>query len=368
MTFEEAITIVNTVLDFYPDERLDLHVCSSMQELLDKEADGEALSEEEKSLIENEYNVMYAIVYHPKITITNKYGATHKITDVYTRMTFPHFGLQLARTSFSPEEVASGYVHSHVQKGDFFNMHSFCLGNSSTPVNVISSRIEALLSQPDHSSQEHLDQLSLNVEALLVEVERALKVESKDGGPYIFFSDIVKDKKPQPYFCSTEYAAYEVSSTSKKEKLAELIKYYCSLGLDTFYFDGKSWQLDATDAEFVVRLTNAAKAMKSMRAAKYYNLKYYVNGLFYDTAYTLKNVIQGKHSSWQFKGQLQELHINYTDERQLMPVSVLKNYYISGVYAFLINYINAFYANPSKDNILSRGHKIATSLIRALRG
>ena len=118
MNFEEYKTIINTYLDTYPDDRIDICTTNRLQEALDEEAVGKEISKETLDKIEISSSLTITI-YYPKITLKNELNKQHTIYDVYLRILFPMGTIKLGRTTFTKEEIDVGYVHSHVRAGVF---------------------------------------------------------------------------------------------------------------------------------------------------------------------------------------------------------------------------------------------------------
>lgn len=363
MTLDEYKSVINAYLDFYPDDRIDVKIISNtLRQALDDDADGKTVSEDEKTTISymnRSYTAVTITVYYPELTLTNDSGRTHTVYGIYTCMHYPSMILTMGRTDYTLAEMQTGYRHSHIPKGDFAGMGTFCTGGEVTPFNKI--KIKVL----DH----HYSDFDLLIQSLIIETERMIRIESNAGIPYISFMDVGRNSSSAPL--SVPYMTGSAIGIDTTVILRDFIPYYCSLGLDDFYYDGRNWQLKATDAEFITRVTKVAKAFtKTRRNHELFSPAYLKGGLYYDaTEHGSFSFTAGQHVTWSFKGHRPVLRIiGISDDAPVQDVSILRMDIISTVYTFLLNLINAFYANIGKhrDSACSRAYKIKSRLIRAL--
>lgn len=356
MNFEEYKTIINTYLDTYPDDRIDICASNYLQAALDEDAVGKEISGETLDKIKISSSLTITI-YYPKITLTNELNRQHTIYDVYLRILFPMGIIKLGRTTFTKEEIDVGYVHSHVRARVFDYLQDFCTGENETPINKILRKIV----RGDYNDFETL------IQSFIVETERMIKVESLTGGPFIRFSNVGKQLDNIPLtlkVTNIRYIPYDC--------IVDFIEYYCSLGFDNFYYDGRCWQLDATDTEFITRVTNAAKSFKGTKNKKSLFQTYYLSsGLYYcKLKIDQSNFVEGSPVSWSWKGK--KLHLKELKEDNKEVVienTLLKKEYLDVVYTFLLTLINGVYADRKfKDSIKERAYKIKSLLFKKLRG
>lgn len=356
MNFEEYKTIINTYLDTYPDNRIDICTTNRLQAALDEEAVGKEISEETLNKIEMSSSLTITI-YYPKITLKNELNKQHTIYDVYLRILFPMGVIKLGRTTFTKEEIDVGYVHSHVRAGAFDYLQDFCTGEGETPINKILRKII----RRDYNDFETL------IQSFIVETERMIRVESLTGGPFIRFSNVGKQLENMPLILKVTNLRY-----ISHDCIIDFIEYYCSLGLDNFYYDGRCWQLDATDTEFITRVTNAAKSFKGTRNKKSLFQTYYLSsGLYYAKSINrTSNFVEGSPVSWAFKGKKLYLKELKEDNKEVVVENtLLKKEYLDIVYTFLLTLINGVYADRKfKDSIKERTYKIKSLLFKKLRG
>lgn len=363
MTLNQYKTIINAFMDFYPDDRLDLHIGNdALKEAIDKDLKEEDLTPEQKENITDSYTGLQFTVYYPKLTLTNDAGHTHEIYDVYVRHYFPETYFVLCRSTYTENEVKVGYIHSHIRRGHFTNMSTFCTGSNDTPINTIVSKIR----------ENCYTDFNLIIQSYIIEVERTLKIESNEGVPYISFDEIGKQNKPEPIFvrCQNSFDDDFRYSTKRAAKFKEFLKFYCSLRMDSFYYDGRSWQLDASDAEFITRVTKVAKLYKKTANDNHFFMSaYLINGLYYKKAkFSKYYLVDGTYVNWIFKGKTPKIKILKGTNEKVKEIQIASSEVLNSVYSFLINYANGIFADKYtfKDNIYSRAHKVGLALIKGM--
>lgn len=365
-TLAQCKTIIDTYKDFYADDRLDVIVYNPiLRNYLTKEDSSE--EDPPEDILSDNILAFECTTYHPEITITNERGNTHTITDVYVNVSFPHLKIALGRASYTPEEVTVGYIHSHVHSGNFFDyMNDFCTGNNDTPINVIKRHIKNFNAKKDD--------LSTLISSFIIEVERMIRVESIEGGPYIKMSSIRKGVGKQPIFLHTKniisLSINRCIRVGYKKDIQNFILYYASLRLDSFYYDGQNWQLSGSDAEFISRVTKVAKAYKGIKTkSSLFTNALYADGLYYDNSRaTVYHLHPNTYSSWKFKNQVIKITLKDSSENKGMEsCKILNPSIIEVVYNFLLNLINSVYVNNRyKDSLHSRAYKVTRTLVKQL--
>lgn len=366
MTFEQYKIIKDTYLDFYPDDRIDITYCdSTLAKAFDLDAAGKPIDEETENKIKKLDYGLRVIIHFPEITVTSEDGKqSHTIYDVYVGVTFPSVSIELGRATYTTDEVSVGYVHSHVPRGGFTCMERFCTGGSSTPINVIRNNI----------LYNRYSDFSLLIQSFIITTERTLKVESASGGPYIYMSTIGGNTNPVPINVRLIPSLNFAFLTSRiRNKIADFIEYYCSLNLDKFYYDGRSWQLDASDAEFITRVTRVARTFRNFKDKslwRWRNNVFFSSGLYYEKEESRYTVPNGCNADWLFKRKHIPIKVIDSSDVHAIPVTILSRTVLDTLYTFLINFVNSYYANTEthKDSLYSRAHKIKTALIRKIRG
>lgn len=130
------------------------------------------------------------LIHFPEITLTNSKRNTHIIRDLYTQFTFTHEGklvgtVQGLRTTGTKEEVARGYVHSHL---DIFVWNSMRFTNFCTGVGPINQTILLLREEWNE----------VNFEMLCYHLNEMVKWESLEGTPYISIREDRSNQQREP--------------------------------------------------------------------------------------------------------------------------------------------------------------------------
>lgn len=364
MTFEQYKEIIKAYKDYYEDSKLDIQILdNNLRNALDYEKDDKPVTTEVLDEITRQSNYMLSVItFSPEITLTNDYGHTHVIKDVYVKVNFPEMSIYLTRTSYTQKEVNSSYVHSHVPKGEFCAFNRFCTGTHDTPINVIITNIKT----------GHYNDFSLIIQSFIIEVERMIRIESNEGVPYISFDDIRDEGYSQnPMFIfPSQYRVDNIVNYRYINKVRAFIHYYINLGLDTFYFDGINWQLNCSDSEFITRVTKAAKSFPgTKRVSSIFILASYSNGLYYEYVRNRDKTLPA-YSAIRFKGDYPKITVTRDNTKTVSykNFTILKPGILNIIYNLLLELINSFYANKQqfKDCVHSRGYKIKRLLLQNL--
>lgn len=133
-----------------------------------------------------EFWTKFAIVIHiPDRVVANEENKKIKIKDLFVRIPLCPNGklagkFQYMRTTFTQEQYAAGYIHSHCTRLDrstIRSWHSVCTGHGQdTPINGTIERLMTNKFDP------------LTWECFFWELEKATGSESLTGGPYIRMS------------------------------------------------------------------------------------------------------------------------------------------------------------------------------------
>ncbi len=132
------------------------------------------------------------IIHFPEIQISNSDQITHTIRDLYVRIHIDLFErdeedeeedeMQLniqvmgVRTTFTLPEVLNKYMHSHLSTGGFGKWMNFCLGKSDFGILI---------------SNITLDPTEEQWQLFFLSLDRYVRWESIEGGPYFKIRDIV---------------------------------------------------------------------------------------------------------------------------------------------------------------------------------
>ena len=374
MTIQEYSIIINTFLDFFPDDRIDIQYSSSFPQLKKYIADYAEGKEIPENIQQNINNVgiqaVRIIVYYPSITLTNEHGNTHTITDVYVETTLPDLSIYLTRTSYTQEEVDVGYTHSHVNTYNFGKFSLFCTGSSNTVINRIKGNIFSIIGRSSDSkkSSDYVNLFTNKITSFIIEEQRILDVESLNGVPYIKMSSISDGKSEDvPIFVKpTNYIHTALNGFYGTDRIhiVDFIKYYISLQLDDFIYNGKCWQLDCSDAEFINRVTRVAKTYRYIyKKEKFFENVIIKDGLYYKKKETPNNYALNPNTDWTFKGNT--LPIRVLGKKEVYHYKkILKRSIINYLYGVLLNLINSIYASEEfKDCMHSRAYKVTSYYI-----
>lgn len=361
MTLEQYKTIINAYLDFYPDDRVDIQTDSaSLKQALADDAEGNEVSKDTLDYISNcRFNLLNIITYYPSLTLTNDSGKQYTVYGIYVETAFPEFTVYMGRTIYNTDEIKVGYRHSHIRRGNFTHISSFCTGDNDTPINKMKSKYH----------NDTYGNFETFIQSFIIEVERMIRIESNAGGPYITFNEVGKTSVNTPLRVKLLPESY-IGNLRDKNIFLKFIDYYCSLRLDDFYYDGRNWQLAATDTEFIKRVTKVAKTWRKTANANIYQNINIIHGLYYAPTFNgYYNVRDGGMVYWKFKGEYPRIKIiNKSDGSNVKSDTIVNIDLISALYSFMLDLINGVYANQDKykDSIHSRAYKIKTALIKAM--
>lgn len=134
------------------------------------------LSYYKENLYQESEHSRHFIIHYPEIIIQNSVGRSHKIYDLFVKLTVSYEGnwmfirFEGTRISFSQKEVEQGYCHSHLSQAInySFNFTDFCLGTG-------------------HLTHYNKIKIETNCDILYTlpaAIDRYVEWESLEGGPY----------------------------------------------------------------------------------------------------------------------------------------------------------------------------------------
>ncbi len=204
------LEILKTIVEFYGKDRVDV------------QRDDKYLST--------------VIIHYPKILISNSAGLKHIIRDFYVKLILSNDGfledMVMLKTTFTYDELAYGYTHSHIPKRKFLKMAAddasgvgyilspttfseykkglgFCMGKN-TPLVLTYKSVEF----PDDPEKIRYTWMSF-----LLALDAALHWESDDGGPYARIKNIGSEVN-----ISTSYTPHiNMINSPKNDATLELI-------------------------------------------------------------------------------------------------------------------------------------------------
>lgn len=301
------------------------------------------------------YEDKNAIVYYPSILITNPdRGTNHKITDVYVKISKDN-QVSIGRTSYTIDEAKVGYKHSHCERNTLADLSPMCTG-TTTPIRIAYGYMKY-----DNYSEN-------SCMAYIIELNRALHVESEDGGAYIYMREISESEiksepiQIQPISISANASKWRYGET---EFLPQFVCYYLSHGLNQYSFDGRAMQLDITDSDFIKRVSEIYMNFKHKDRDLLCNALY-KDGMFYYCGSTKDNARFPSRTAWSIPN-LGTMKITYNE----LPITkecikILRPYYIGIIYSIETTIINYIYKDgiPCSENQWRRRYR--ESLIKLL--
>lgn len=194
---------------------------------------------------------VYILVYFPKITVTNEYGESIDIEEVYIRVPINICGkmissFEIIRTKYSYDQYVSGYMHSHAHSGikkTSSDWRSMCLGSGPLVITT-------------HTLKNNYD---LDIWRLFcIELDEYLKVESVAGVPYIrmnrvgngFYLSAYKVKHDDFLCCNIQYQIMQYTYFFK-DFLKFFIWKLCNRE-DYFAFRDNNIYLAISDEQFAI--------------------------------------------------------------------------------------------------------------------
>lgn len=207
-------------------------------------------------------------VWWPKVKVTNEYGKSVTIHDLYAKITldcngfipYEQPGFLLNRTTYPAFQFDNNYMHSHVHyipKSDFTEFQSPCLGNGPIKHTIVTLK---------SSSDTAMWMLFCE------ELSRYVTVESLTGIPYHRLEDIGRRSHAADYqsFCKhTVDFPFLVSSYSSKmglplreatdtlkEKTKEFTAYYLQHGNLGFSFQQGKFICSLSYYDYIIDVSN----------------------------------------------------------------------------------------------------------------
>lgn len=118
----------------------------------------------------------------PEIEIMNSRNEKHKIYDLIVKLTITFGGytnieFEGLRLTLTPEEINSGYSHSHLERSSFGKYSHFCLSTSDFSILISNISVSSTVT---------------NWELFFMSIEKFISWESLEGGPYVSLSTITQ--------------------------------------------------------------------------------------------------------------------------------------------------------------------------------
>ena len=187
------------------------------------------------------------LVYYPSVTVTNEFGKSIIIKDLYIKIKLTLNGqlknyFTLNRAEYSSIQFESNYLHSHVSnipRHDFTYFQSSCLGYGP---------IKATMDNLNYACNEDIWRL------FCVELDKYVHTESLEGGPYKRLENVGKGS-------SGGYKLNIVNKLNKTVFYKGIIKKflidYINEGLLKFNYKNNSFSLGMNKIDFIVSISNS---------------------------------------------------------------------------------------------------------------
>ena len=198
------------------------------------------------------------VIHFPEITITNENDKSHTIRDLYVKVLVEYTGqlfnssMDGRRTTFTMDEIKSGYNHSHLPSYSFNDWKSFCRG--SGPIN--------------HTINHMISVFDIDYWRLFcIELDLYVRTESLAGVPYKKLERIKEYSRYKEHNISSLKEHGDVSIyTSNLLDLKDFEKYIIETTEIPFKFVGDSYVIGTSKKDWAFLLSN--------KFIEWYNIKY----------------------------------------------------------------------------------------------
>lgn len=252
------MSTINTIKDvfemYYGEENIDSNIDDVYKNIIIPFANGicdpEKPMEYVKSYIEQ---CVFEIKIHwPSITVSNEIGNSIEIKDLFGVVQIYGNGrfhsLDFVRSTFTKNQISSGYIHSHISGfsptwnikslvGELRRRHSFCFGSGPIQHTLFSLR--------------DVSNYSFDPETYILfcrELDICVRVESLAGGPYIKISNVKR---------KTDQYEVEIADCRKKdvEEGRDFIKYYLGHSNLKYVFVENRYSIASSFKDFALDAT-----------------------------------------------------------------------------------------------------------------
>lgn len=301
-------------------------------------------------------------VHWSTVTITNENNKSIDIQDLYAqvqfqlngRIPYENHGFLLNRSTYTYEQFASGYLHSHIQNLSKEDLRTFkrpCLGSGP-----IKDTISTLKNDYDETMWMLFCQ----------ELSMYVTVESLEGVPYKYLEKIKGEKELYQYRGYNLKDAYESSFTMvfTREELKNFIEYYLKNGHLSISFNNGRFTYGIPYYEYIIDLSNAFidfynehLASDSDKLSKCFDYNLIMNARFDGTKFYGDNtsgdihrfdVYKGK-KILTFKGKEVKLRIiDPSEETQASRTTIINHNLAMYILRNILRTINYRYRNEYK--------------------
>lgn len=303
------------------------------------------------------FKSMDIITHFPKVTITNEYGDSVEVENLWTKTPVTWMGqgkgwFRMNRSTYEASHMEADYMHSHVAGipwSGFDEFQSVCTG--SGPIN---STLGSLATSFDAAIWQ----------LYCLELERYVATESISGGPYRRMKDIGRDSSSLRKFFKKRDALGIGGSVYTSEMKKEFLEYILKSGKLKFNYVKGSYGLATPFADTVMIISNLfieyfnkrygeVTGMPSRERLKDYGIikeAIISNGCIYDPRSTSGRNFReyvGKHVL-TFKDKDITLEVKGLTDRPTNTFTIL-NIDIIGEYVWsILNLLNCEYGNSKK--------------------
>lgn len=306
------------------------------------------VSEQIFSSIQRSYaNTFDILVWWPEVTVTNENNKSVNIQDLYAKITikqdgtipYEYRGFKLTRSTFSPLQYASGYVHSHIPR--LYGLPHFdlpCLGIGPIKNTVL-------------SLQNNWDEMLWML--FCQELSLYVTVESLRGGPYINLESIGNLNSDYHY---RDFVMNDSLENFKGGDVEDFIAYYLKNTHLSFDFKNESFTIGSSYYNFIIDISNCYIAwfnqtphtedeINDLYNYRIINFTVAANGRFYNSnyQYTIPDSnLNGTPLNFTFKGVPVRLRITEQGEEPVRT-TLLNNNIASGILHRILKTINHNY-------------------------
>lgn len=355
--YEEVMEYPNKILeifnDFYGEENVDMQGFPSFDSFCDRVKEGS----NSRDSLRDEY-IGFILVHFPEVKITNENDRFVICKHFYVKVgikangkSFGYFGIN--RSEYQKSHMLSDYMHSHcngIPKSDFTSFLSPCLGSGP-----IRSTVSTLSISYDESIWE----------LFCLELDRYMRTESINGGPYRRLENIGKANKTSLVVSTFSMTDTLNTGALVYSDISEFIRYFINKKLLTFNFINNSYSIAMSYKDFSILVSN--------EFITWYNNKYanaelsYTYSTLLDTGTLKKCIIKNNEIQYfehisntsnsryegrivcTFKGNIVRIHVvdDYAEEPDNMSV-LLNSSIINHLAKAVLSIVNYKYGR--KDN------------------
>lgn len=293
--YDKVFRVYDIFKDFFGEEYTDLQMVHSGEQFKNYArlyADNGVIDEEGKLKIDEgmkrrmivDAGYPYILVYWPEVTVTNEFGKSIEIQDLFAKIMLnlngnipmESNGFKLNRSTYTTEQFASDYMHSHIShipKSRFTEFQMPCLGSGP-----ISSTILTLKT----SDAEEMWMLFCQELALYV------TVESIRGIPYHRLEQVSARNGSLIYLNLEKYVRIRtpyILRSFSTDDIMDFIKYYMMNGNMKFGFDRDRYVLGMDAYSYMIDVSNCF--------IDYYN-RYFARSRNLNSIKRLENLFRNK--------------------------------------------------------------------------